>query len=54
MIVDGWDGWYFHLDCFVVDNFVSGFLEEENTISFLSFLFYFHRYFFKVDCAQTV
>ena len=38
MIVDGWHGWYFHLDCFVADNFVAGLLEEENTISFLSFL----------------
>ena len=38
MIVDGWDGRYFHLDCFVADNFVAGLLEEENTILFLSFL----------------
>ena len=46
MIVDGWDGWYFHLDCFVADNFNAGLLEEENTHFFLFYLF--SLLFFKV------
>ena len=36
-----------HLDCFVADNFVAGLLEEETTISFLSFLC-FHCCFSKL------
>ena len=42
------DGWYFHLDCFVADNCVAVLLEEENSISFLSFLFCFHCRFSKL------
>ena len=42
------DGWYFHLDCFVADNCVAVLLEEENSISFLSFLFCFHCCFSKL------
>ena len=48
MIVDGWDGWYFQLDCFVADNFVSGLLEEENTVSCLPFCFVFIVIFSKL------
>ena len=46
------DGWHFHLNCFVVDNFVVRLLEEENTISFLSFLFCFHCYFSKLTACR--
>ena len=30
------DGWYFHLDCFVADNFVEGHFEENYISLFLS------------------
>ena len=41
------DGWYFNLNCFVADNFVADLLEDGNTISFLSFLFWFHCCFLR-------
>ena len=52
MLVDWWDWLYFHLDCFVANNFVAGLLEEENTNSFLSFLFCFHCFVFSKLTAR--
>ena len=43
----------FPLDWFVADNFVADLLEEEITVSYCSFLFFF-IVIFKVNCVWTV